>query len=172
VPDRRRIEVSDDVLVRAAEADDAPALAELNRFVQDFHRAHEPAVYTDPEPAEVVARFTSQLGSGDVRFWVATVQGVVVGYVAVLTESWDAHLFCRARAWREVDQIGVHPDWRRRGIARALLRVAAEDAERDGVDRLLLSSWSFNTGAQEAWRHLGFEPQSTYFRVDPRRLTE
>jgi hypothetical protein len=53
-----------------------------------------------------------------------------------------------------------------------LLRAVAIDAERAGADRLLLSSWDFNTGAQEAWRHLGFEPQSTYFRVDPRRLAE
>jgi ribosomal protein S18 acetylase RimI-like enzyme len=163
---------NNDVLVRRAEAGDVPALAELNRFVQDFHRAHEPAVYTCPEPADVAAWFITQLDSGNVRMWVATVREDVVGYVAVLLESWDEHLFCRARAWREVDQIGVHPNWRRRGIARALLRVVAEDAERDGVDRLLLSSWSFNTVAQEAWRHLGFEPQSTYFKVDPRRLRE
>jgi ribosomal protein S18 acetylase RimI-like enzyme len=160
------------VLVRRAETGDARALAELNRFVQDFHREHEPAVYTSPATDDVAAWFTSQLDSDGVRMWVATDGEVVVGYVAVLTESWDEHLFCNARAWREVDQIGVHPDWRRRGIARALLRVVAEDAERDGVGRLLLSSWSFNTGAQEAWRHLGFEPQSTYFRVDPRRLRE
>jgi ribosomal protein S18 acetylase RimI-like enzyme len=164
--------MGDVVLVRRAEAGDAEDLAELNRFIQDFHREHEPAVYTCPEPAEVAAWFITQLSSDGVRMWVATVQDDVVGYVAVLTESWNEHLFCHARAWREVDQIGVHPDWRRRGIARALLRVVAEDAERDGIDRLLLSSWSFNTGAQEAWRHLGFEPQSTYFRVDPRRLTE
>jgi ribosomal protein S18 acetylase RimI-like enzyme len=160
-----------DVLVRRAESGDTGALAELNSFVQDLHRAHEPAVYTDPDPAEVAAWFATQLERDDMRTWVATVHDVVVGYVAVLTESWDGHLFCHARAWREVDQIGVHPDWRRRGIARALLRVVAEDAERDGVDRLLLSSWSFNTGAQEAWRRLGFQHQSTYFRVDPRRLT-
>jgi ribosomal protein S18 acetylase RimI-like enzyme len=104
--------------------------------------------------------------------WVASVDDVVVGYVTAVTESRDEHLFCHARTWREVDQIGVHPDWRRRGIARSLLRVVAEDAERDGIDGLVLASLSFNTGAQEAWRHLGFEPQSTRFRVDPRRLAE
>ena len=59
-----------------------------------------------------------------------------------------------------------------KGVARALLRAAAVDAEQAGVDRLPLSSWSFNTGAQKVWRHLGFAPQSTSFRADPRRPGE
>jgi hypothetical protein len=51
-----------------------------------------------------------------------------------------------------------------------LLGEVAAQAEAAGVDRLLVSSQSFNSGAQEAWRRLGFEPQSTCFRVEPRRL--
>jgi ribosomal protein S18 acetylase RimI-like enzyme len=164
--------VSADLSVRRAEAGDASALAELNGFVQDLHRSHEPAVYTRPEAAEVAAWFLTQLDAESVRMWVATAAGAPIGYVSVLVTAWEEHLFCHARAWWEVDQIAVHPDWRRRGVAHALLRAVAVDAEQAGVDRLLLSSQSFNTGAQEAWRHLGFEPQSTYFRVDPRRLAE
>jgi hypothetical protein len=38
------------------------------------------------------------------------------------------------------------------------------------VGELQLSTWSFNTGALEAWRHLGFAPQATRFAVDRRRL--
>jgi ribosomal protein S18 acetylase RimI-like enzyme len=164
--------VSGDLSVRRAEARDASALAELNRFVQDLHRTHEPKVYKSPADTEVAAWFVTQLDADKVRMWVATAGGLPIGYVSVLVETWEGHLFCHARSWWEVDQIGVHPDWRRRGVARALLRAVAADAEQAGVDRLLLSSWSFNTGAQEAWRHLGFEPQSTYFKVDPRRLAE
>jgi ribosomal protein S18 acetylase RimI-like enzyme len=164
--------VSGDFSVRRAEAGDASALAELNGFVQDLHRSHEPAVYTRPEAAEVAAWFLTQLDDDHVRMWVATAGGASVGYVSVLVKAREGHLFCHARAWWEVDQIGVHPAWRRRGVARALLRVVAADAEQAGVDRLLLSSQSFNTGAQEAWRHLGFEPQTTRFAIDPRRLRE
>jgi GNAT superfamily N-acetyltransferase len=164
--------VSVELSVRRAEAGDAAALAELNGFVQDVHRSHEPAVYKSPEAAEVAAWFVTQLDAERVRMWVATARGEPVGYVSVLVEAWEGHLFCHARAWWEIDQIGVHPDWRRRGVAHALLRAVAADAEQSGVDRLLVSSQSFNTGAHETWRHLGFEPQSTYFRVDPRRLAE
>jgi ribosomal protein S18 acetylase RimI-like enzyme len=161
-----------DVTVRQAEAGDSPALAELNGFVQDLHRAYEPAVFKHPDPAEVAAWFAAELDATRVRIWVAATADDIVGYVSVLVETREEHLFCYLRPWWEVDQIGVHPDWRRQGVARALLQAVAAEAEQAGVDRLLLSSWSFNTGAQEAWRHLGFEPQSTRFEVQPRRLAE
>jgi len=89
-------------------------------------------VYTRPEAAEVAAWFLTQLDDDHVRMWVATAGGASVGYVSVLVKAREGHLFCHARAWWEVDQIGVHPAWRRRGVARALLRVVAADAEQAG----------------------------------------
>jgi hypothetical protein len=52
----------------------------------------------------VAAWFVTQLDAEHVRMWVATAGGVPVGYVSVLAEAWEGHLFCHARAWWEVDQ--------------------------------------------------------------------
>jgi len=108
------------VTVRRAEVGDAPALAELNGMVQEFHRAHEPDVYKSPDIAEVAAWYAARLDDELARVWVADASGVVVDYVAVLTTSREEHLFCRARTWWEVGQIGVRPCWRRKGVARAV----------------------------------------------------
>jgi len=162
--------VSVDVTVRRAAAGDVPQLVELNALVQGAHVAAEPAVFKPALPDEVAAWFTAGLDSGSLLAWVAVGGEALVGYVTVLVQERDEHVFCYARARWEVDQLGVRPEWRRRGVARALLGAVAAEAERAGVAQLQLSTWSFNAAALEAWRHLGFEPQVTRFAIDPRRL--
>lgn len=162
--------MSADVKVRRAEAGDGPQLVELNALVQGAHVAAEPGVFKPARADEVAAWFAAGFDSGSLRAWVAFAGAELVGYVTVLAQQRDEHVFCYARAWWEVDQLGVRPAWRRRGVARALLHAVAAEAERAGVAQLQLSTWSFNAGALEAWRHLGFEPQATRFAIDPRQL--
>lgn len=156
--------------VRPAEARDIPQLVELNGVVQAEHLAAEPAVFKPSQPDEVAAWFTDGLGSGSLRAWVADAGAGLAGYVTVLPQERPEHPFACARSWWEVDQLGVRPEWRRRGVARALLAAVASVALDAGVGELQLSTWSFNTGAQEAWLSLGFEARSTRFAIDPRRL--
>jgi ribosomal protein S18 acetylase RimI-like enzyme len=162
--------VSVGVTVRRAQVGDIPQLVELNALVQAAHVAAEPAVFKPTLPAGVAAWFATGLDSGSLRAWVAVDGEALDGYVTVLTQERDEHVFCYARAWWEVDQLGVRPESRRRGVARALLQAVAAEAEEAGVVQLQLSTWSFNAGAQAAWRHLGFEPQVTRFAIDPRQL--
>ena len=107
---------------------------------------------------------------GSLRAWVADGGGELAGYVTVRPQERAEHPFAFARSRWEVDQLGVRPEWRRRGVARGLLGEVAAAAVNAGVGELQLSTWSFNTGAQEAWRCLGFEARSTRYAIDPRRL--
>jgi GNAT superfamily N-acetyltransferase len=163
--------VSADATVRPATVVDIPELVELNALVQEAHLAAEPHVFKPTRADEVAAWFTDELEAASSRAWVAACEAQVVGYVAALAEARPEHLFCHARTWWEVDQLAVRPEWRRRGVARALLTAVAAEAGHAGVNQLQLSTWSFNTGALEAWRHLGFVPQTTRFVIDPRRLS-
>ena len=162
--------MSVDVTVRRAQIGDVPQLVELNALVQGVHVAAEPTVFKPTRAGEVAAWFTAGLESGSLLSWVAADRAEVVGYITVLAQQRDAHAFCHARAWWQIDQLGVRPEWRRRGIARALLRAVAAEAGRAGVTQLQLSTWSFNAEALETWGHLGFEPQATRFVIDPRQL--
>lgn len=57
----------------------------------------------------------------------------------------------------EVLDVTVHEAWRRRGLARALLRLALRRAARAGATRALLEVRRGNAGAIALYRALGFE---------------
>jgi len=162
--------VSVGVTIRRAELGDVLQLVEMNALVQEAHVAAEPGVFRPGLPDAVAAWFAAGLDSGSVRAWVAVGAAELAGYVTVLVQERDEHVFCYARAWWEVDQLCVRPESRRRGVARRLLQAVAAEVEQADAGQLQLSTWSFNASALEAWRHLGFVPQTTRFAIDPRQL--
>lgn len=111
--------------LRPALAEDAEALAALIRraFVHQAPTVPPPSALR--ETAESVA---AQLRAGGGA--VALAEGEAVG--AVLWKPRDGAL--------GLGRLAVDPDWRRRGVARALLAEAEAEARRLGLDRLRLST--------------------------------
>lgn len=61
---------------------------------------------------------------------VAVVNGAVIGYARLLDEG----------GWGHIRQVGVEPEWRRRGIATMLVKELVEIARQRGMRRLYLNS--------------------------------
>jgi ribosomal-protein-alanine N-acetyltransferase len=71
----------------------------------------------------------------------------IVGYICV---------------WRvgdelQINNLAVHPRWRKRGIARALLQAALEQARQDGARVAFLEVRASNLAAQRLYRGFRFE---------------
>jgi ribosomal-protein-alanine N-acetyltransferase len=56
-----------------------------------------------------------------------------------------------------INNLAVHPRWRKRGIARALLRAALERAQRAGGRHAFLEVRASNLAAQSLYRQFRFE---------------
>jgi GNAT superfamily N-acetyltransferase len=82
--------------------------------------------------------------------FVAEVDGVVVGTGAFVRNTHPLHAH---RA--EVGGLVVHPDYRRRGIARRIVERIAETASSMGLEMLEISVRG-ETPAEEVYRRLGF----------------
>ena len=79
--------------------------------------------------------------------WVE--DGHIVGNVTI-TE------LARQRGFWVVSNVAVHPNYRRRGIGRAMLEAAIELATMRGGERVILEIERENLAAQELYRSLGF----------------
>ena len=151
--------------IRRATADDADTLAALNAHVQDIHVRHHPAHFRPPVLADVADWFRARLVEPGIQAWLVAVAGQPVAYALVIPRERPANPFTVAERSCEIDQLGVLPEARRQGIARALIAHILSEARRAGITTVVLNTWMFNAEARAAFERLGFEPELLRYRL-------
>ena len=93
--------------------------------------------------------FMSELAlHGSRAYYVARVDGIVVGYTGLMLSGDDAH----------VTTIAVDPAWHRHKIGSRLLLTLAQEARMRGSRHLTLEVRVSNDAAQAMYRQFGFAP--------------
>jgi ribosomal protein S18 acetylase RimI-like enzyme len=151
--------------IRRAVRGDAACLAELNAAVHALHVAARPDVFKPSDRASLCVWFEALLDNPRARVWVAAELAALVGYLVLVEHERAESVFCFARHWCEIDQIGVEPEQRGRGIGSALLRTALAAAAESGVHEVEIASWAFNTSAHALFRRCGFETRMLRFEM-------
>jgi GNAT superfamily N-acetyltransferase len=80
-------------------------------------------------------------------YLIAYAQGAPVGGVALVEHDSGSI---------ELKRFYLEPQWRRKGVATALVAAADNPAVARGATRLMLDVLPSRTGAITAWRHMGF----------------
>lgn len=155
--------------VRVGEPGDEANLTSLNDLVHALHLTERPDYFKPTRRDEIEAWFRQLLRDPAARIWLAERGGDPVGYVLAILHTRGENPFCRPRRWLEIDQIAVHADHRRAGIARRLVDMVIAEARRLGIRHVEANSWSFNEEAHRVFRHLGLEPKVVRFE---RRLSD
>jgi ribosomal protein S18 acetylase RimI-like enzyme len=154
--------MADEIRIRDAVPADARALATLVASVQQIHAAARPDLFKPVLPSDLEAWAAEAVVTAHLRVVLAAVGDTSVGYAVVIDQHRPDNPFGFERRWREVEQIGVDPRHRRRGVARALLDHIAASARADGM-AVELDTWSFNAAARAAFERLGFAAKTVRF---------
>jgi len=123
--------------------EDAERLGELHRFVQDMFRD----LPIDPPSSalkETVADFTARLQADTI--FVALAAGQLIGCIFCTPQ--DDALY--------IGRLAVRSDWRRRGVAGALVDAAKTEARRRGAKRITLGARIALSGNVALFRRHGF----------------
>jgi ribosomal protein S18 acetylase RimI-like enzyme len=144
------------VEIRAATKHDAPLIAMLNADVQALHADALPWRFKQPGPDTFTPKDAEALLSraNHVAF-LAHVGETPAGYVAAHLMRNPETAFHHAHAMIYVHQISVRPNFRRRGVGRALLDAVKAHGEANGISLLTLDAWAFNANALAFFRAYG-----------------
>jgi diamine N-acetyltransferase len=145
------------VHVRTATIDDLDDLVRLNATVQRLHIEGRPDVFRASTSLEIAAWLRERLAQNERRMWIARDGGMAVGYAIAVLHERPENPFAHALRWIEIDQIGVEPSYRKKGVARVLLERVLADARAAGIHEIRLRTWAFNRDARRAFERLGFE---------------
>ena len=133
--------------IRRATLADADRIAVLFNLYRMF--------YQQPSDEALARRFIAdRLQQDESVILIAERDGQALAF----TQLFPSFSSVRAgRSWL-LNDLYVHADARRNGIARALLQAAAGFASDDGAIRLELETDPDNRSAQALYRHMGWEP--------------
>jgi GNAT superfamily N-acetyltransferase len=146
---------SGDVTVRLAAGPDIPRIIELFSHGSLIEGKEDP---TDLAPYRAAL---SEIAHAPGGVLVAEADGRVVGVCQLIVFR---HLQNRGGLCAEVESVHVHPDYRRRGIGRALMAAALERAGTLGCYRLQLTSNMARPEAHRFYEALGFAPSHRGFK--------
>ena len=119
--------------IRPMIAADLPIVAELDQLI-----------FSQPWPP---AAFEAELVNSNARCWVTEVEARVVAAIVLWRVLDEAH----------IATIAVHPDFRRRGIGKALLKASMDAAYAEGARIYHLEVRAGNLAAQEMYAGFGYE---------------
>jgi ribosomal protein S18 acetylase RimI-like enzyme len=140
--------------LRPAREDDLPAIYDINRaawdgvciaqLIEGRYGVVDGVAWRDHKAREVDGFCADHLD----RVVVAEIDGRIVGYAT----SW----FDAARRVGEVCNNAVHPDWRNRGIATALVGETIRQLLSEGAEMLRVTTLAQDLPAQRVYEKLGF----------------
>ncbi len=145
--------------VRRAIPADAPAYLQLVRALAAFENLA-------PPDDDAAARLVADAFGDHPRYelWMAELDGTVVAYAV----TFATYSTFRGKPTLFLEDLFVHPDARRRGVARAVLARLRSEAERRGCGRFEWFVLDWNQDAQALYRTVGAAPLAEWqlWRVD------
>lgn len=137
---------------------DAGAIARLNGTIQEHHRRLYPGTFKPHAEEEVQAFLAKQLQDPAWHCRLAYLDDQEAGYVLFYLREYRENPFRRAYRGVHIDQISVRPEFKRKGIGKALMAEVEAFAREEGVSQLELTFWERNEEACTFYEELGFEP--------------
>jgi GNAT superfamily N-acetyltransferase len=152
-----------DLLIRPATQNDLPEILAHRRGMyedMDYNDANAlSAMLTACEPY-----LSAALINGSFRGWLAVERERVIGGGAVLINPWPSHpydLECRRAT---ILNVYVHPDFRRKGVARQLMKTMIDWCRKESFAAVYLHA---SKNGRPLYEAMGFKP-TTEMRLDLR----
>jgi ribosomal protein S18 acetylase RimI-like enzyme len=141
--------------IRAATLSDLEALLPLVRGYRIFYKQQ-------PDDAREREFIETHLNNGTSAIYVAEVDGRAAGFMQLFRTYSTVHL---AAAWI-LEDLFVEPQYRKRGIAAALLQRAVEHAREDDASGMFLETAADNVPAQSVYEAAGWTREGRFLKYN------
>ncbi len=145
-----------DFTIREATPADIPEILRQRRRMYEDMQYRDTAAL-DKMTALTAAYLAEHMPAGWFRAWLASVEGRVVAGGAVVITPWPAHAYDLECRRATILNVYTDPEYRRRGIARRLMRTIIDWCQREGLARVTLHA---SDDGRHLYESLGFEPSN------------
>jgi ribosomal protein S18 acetylase RimI-like enzyme len=153
--------VNEDFTIRPGRKEDAAETARLWMRSAEEHTAHDRVYQTAPGAEKTMRRFLADVANSGYSFLFVVAAGDrTVGFISgELRQGSPTFL---PKTWASVDDVFVEPEYRNRGMGRALLQSVRSWAQERGADGISLQVAAANARGRKFYQDLGFREVSVY----------
>ena len=127
----------------------AGTAADADEIVHLWQSAGSP-----PTPTDTAPHVRAAMAHPGMRLFVMVIEGQIVGSVIGAFDGWRGNIY----------RLAVHPDYRRRGIARALVAEVERSLDSQGVQRINALVEREDSDAMGFWDAAGYPADFTFVR--------
>jgi GNAT superfamily N-acetyltransferase len=138
---------------------DVEAIASLQEEVHTLHVANAAWYFLAADRSLLAEATRARLLDESTRPLIGRRDGQVIGYVLASARVRPAKHISREYTAIYLDEICVRSDCRRTGVGRLLVEALFTLDREEGIGRVELDAWAFNTDARQFFERLGFQPQ-------------
>ena len=154
------------ITIRPARRGELGRVNELRRMVNVLHVAGRPAHFKPGFGPELQARLFEVFDSDRFGVIVAAEGAEILGFAVVQYVHRPEGPYTLPLDFYHVEEFGVDPVHRRRGIATALVAYMKADAKARDFTRLDLDVWAFNDSALAVYEAAGFTTYRRYMELE------
>lgn len=154
------------VVVRMAAREELERVNALRRMVNDVHVQGRPDIFRPGFCEALQNHIYDAFDDENSDVIVALADDDIAGFATVQYIRRPESPYCLARDFYRVEEFGVAAQYRRRGVATALVDYMKRDAREKGFDRIELDVWAFNEGAIAFYDAAGFRTYRRYMEMD------
>ena len=152
-----------EIIIRKAELDELPRIAELKRQIHEVHVKGRPDLFAPYQGAEA---FAGHAAAKNCSLLLAETDGIPVGFVLLQYVDRPASPYMNARRFVHVEEFCVDENHQRMGIGQKLMDALKQLAREKGYPRIELDVWSFNEGAKQFYESCGMKAYRTFMEMD------
>lgn len=152
------------LIIRKAEMNDYDAVAMLEELEFCAHLQARPDYFKSREISYPRTELEELLSLSSPISWLAVQNGKVIGLCFGKIDWTTENPVCQSRLVAFIQDLVTLPEYRRQGVAAALMAKAREQAVKQGAESIELCVWGFNEKARKLYEKLGMKVQ--YFRME------
>jgi diamine N-acetyltransferase len=136
---------------------DAAIIAALNEYVQQLHYQLYPQYFKEYSYEDTFQYLSKQLESENWFCILATMNNINIGYALFYIREYKENPFRKAYKGINIDQLSVNPEYKRKGIGKAIMNEIEAFAKKNNAVQIELTHWEQNDEAKMFYEKSGFK---------------
>jgi ribosomal protein S18 acetylase RimI-like enzyme len=154
------------IAIRLATAADIPSLSELFLQSAAYHTQQAPYFFRLPSKEWICEFFEGHLKNPVVTLLVAELDSKIVGAARAEVRNSPEVPLLRPLTFLHIEEIVVAQNYRRKGVAKALMTKIEEIAQTLNLKQVTLNVWNFNDSTKFLYENLGYGVQRSIMKKD------